>query len=131
MRGLHWRGLSLKIACWPVYLAGTLLAIGRAEIPYIPTAKEAQRGHFFRLAWPHLIVAAAFLITLFRTLYRRLILESESSLFLSSEATWGMMGFASFAVLLTSGGIYAAWEARNPPQGATWDAVDLEAIQAP
>ena len=22
-RGLHWRGLSLKVACWPVYLLGT------------------------------------------------------------------------------------------------------------
>ncbi|HSJ09535.1 MAG TPA: glycosyltransferase family 2 protein, partial [Longimicrobiales bacterium] len=53
-RGLHWRGLMLKVACWPVYLTGTVLAIARAEIPYIPTAKEARAGRFLRLAWPHL-----------------------------------------------------------------------------
>ena len=53
-RGLHWRGLALKIACWPVFLAGTLLAIVRADVPYIPTAKEAVRGRFVRLAWPQL-----------------------------------------------------------------------------
>src|SRR5206468_9128622 len=51
-RGLHLRGLVLKLGCWPVFFAGTLLAVARADIPYIPTAKEAVRGRFLRLAWP-------------------------------------------------------------------------------
>src|SRR5688572_13545179 len=55
-RGIHWRGFVLKVACWPVYAAGTLLAIVRADIPYIPTAKEAVRGRFLRLAWPQLLL---------------------------------------------------------------------------
>lgn len=130
-RGLHWRGLLLKIACWPVYLSGTLLAIVRAEVPYIPTAKEAKQGRFLRLAWPHLSLLAVFLITLGATLYRRLILEPEANLFLTSEAVWGMVAFASFAVVLSSGGIFAAWEARTPPSGAPWDSIDLDLIEAP
>jgi cellulose synthase (UDP-forming) len=72
-RGLHWRGLMLKVACWPVFLAGTLLAIVRAEIPYIPTAKEAHRGRFLHLAWPHLLLAGTYATTLVWTVYQRLL----------------------------------------------------------
>ena len=59
-RGLHWRGLVLKWACWPVVLVGTILAIFRADVPYIPTAKEAVRGRFLRLAWPQLLLIIGF-----------------------------------------------------------------------
>lgn len=128
-RGLHWRGLCLKVACWPVYLTGTALAVMRSEIPYIPTAKEAQRGRFLQLAWPHLALAACYGITVAWTAYRRLYLTPESALFLTSEAVWGMVAFASMALLLASGGIHAAWEARRPAPGAAWDAVDVEAIE--
>ena len=128
-RGLHWRGLSLKIACWPVFLVGTLLAVIRAKIPYIPTAKEARRGRFFALAWPHLALAALYLSSTAWTVYDRLYRTSEGTLFLTSEATWGMVGFASMAALLASGGIRAAWEARTPPAGAPWDEVDVERIE--
>ncbi|MCJ7629226.1 MAG: glycosyltransferase, partial [Longimicrobiales bacterium] len=127
--GLHWRGLSLKIASWPVYLVGTILAIFRVKVPYIPTAKEAKRGDFFRLAWPHLALAVVYALTLGWTLYRRLVLTPESALVLSSEAVWGMMGFASMALLMASGGIVAAWEARKLPRGLPWDEVRLEEIR--
>ncbi|MBW3533987.1 MAG: glycosyltransferase, partial [Gemmatimonadetes bacterium] len=123
-RGIHWRGLSLKVACWPVYLVGTLLGVVRAEIPYIPTAKEARTGRFLQLAWPHLALAGVYLVTLGWTLYRRLVLTPEGALFLTSEAVWGMVAFASLALLLACGGIYGAWEARRTPPGAPWDAVE-------
>jgi cellulose synthase (UDP-forming) len=129
-RGLHWRGLMLKVACWPVFLAGTLLAIVRAEIPYIPTAKEARRGRFLSLAWPHLLLAAVYVVTLAYTVYQRLLVTSEGSLMLTSEAVWGMVGFASIALVLSGGGIHAAWQARNPPAGAAWDDIDVEGIEA-
>jgi cellulose synthase (UDP-forming) len=128
-RGLHWRGLSLKVACWPVYLVGSALAVIRAHIPYIPTAKEAHRGRFLTLAWPHLTVAAAYVVTVLWTLYRRLVVTPEGSLFLTSEAVWGMVGFATMAVAMAGGGIYAAWESRSTPPGVPWDGVDLEAIE--
>lgn len=130
-RGLHWRGLMLKIACWPVFLAGTALAVLRAEIPYIPTAKEAQRGRFLRLAWPHLLLLAVYIVTVATTLYRRLLVTPEGALALTSEAVWAMVGFATIAVLLSSGGIVAAWQARTPPAGGAWDhlVIDTDGIR--
>ena len=123
-RGIHWRGLMLKLACWPIFLAGTILAIARAEIPYIPTAKEVRRGRFLRLAWPHLLVWSLFVLTVALTIVRRAATVPEEVLALSSEATWGMIFFAATAVAFSSGGIYAAWKAREPAPGTAWDEID-------
>jgi cellulose synthase (UDP-forming) len=127
-RGLHWRGMMLKVACWPVFLVGTLLAIGRTEIPYIPTAKQARAGRFLRLAWPHLALAAVYLVTLAYTLHWRLVRAPEAALVLTAEAVWAMVGFASLAVVLASGGIVAAWQARRAPSDAAWDLIDPDFI---
>lgn len=121
--GLHWRGLMLKMACWPVFLAGTLFAIGRKDIPYIPTAKEAQRGRFMRLAAPHLVLVTLYLATLGYTVYARLLLASEGALMLTAEAVWAMIGFGGTAAGLSLGGVYAAWQARRLPSGSAWDEV--------
>ncbi len=126
--GLHWRGLVLKWACWPVILAGTVLAILRAEVPYIPTAKEAMRGGFVRLAWPQLLLIGAFGATVARIIHQRLRSTPEAALELSSEATWGMIGFATLPVLAAIGGLYAAWQARRPTPGTPWDQVDVDRI---
>jgi cellulose synthase (UDP-forming) len=128
-RGLHWRGLMLKTACWPVFLAGTALAVVRGEIPYIPTAKEARTGRFLRLAWPHLALATVYLATLAWTLHQRLVRAPEAQLLLTAEAVWGMVGFATLAVALASGGILAAWHARKAPSDAAWDAVDVDSLE--
>jgi len=126
-RGVHWRGLVLKFACWPVFLLGTLLAVARAEIPYIPTAKEAVRGRFLRLAAPQLTLMSVFVITLVRVLAMRLR-TPEGALELSSEAVWGMLGFALLPVVLSIGALYAAWQARRLPSDAPWDAIDVTRI---
>lgn len=118
----------LKLACWPVFLAGTVLAVGRAEIPYIPTAKEAVRGRFFRLSWPQLLQIGVYAITLGWIVYQRLWRLSEGSLALSSEAVWGMVFFATLPVLLSGGALFAAWQARTPAAGAPWDVVDPDAL---
>ena len=127
-RGLHWRGLMLKVACWPVFLAGTALAVVHADIPYIPTAKEAVRDRFLRLAWPQLLLIAVYLATLARVVGVRALGTSEGSLELSAEAVWGMMGFATLPVLASFGALYAAWQARRPPSTAPWDDVDVTTI---
>ena len=127
-RGLHWRGLALKLACWPTFFSGTMLAIARADIPYIPTAKEAVRGKFVRLAWPALLLVALYFATVVRVIYLRLYRTSEASLELSSEAVWGMLGFATLPVLGAVGALYAAWKARTPPSGLPWESVDIGSI---
>jgi cellulose synthase (UDP-forming) len=124
-RGLHWRGFVLKLSCWPVFLAGSLLAVMRADIPYIPTAKKAVRGRFIRLAWPQLLVIGVFCTTVVRIAYTRVMITPEAALQLSSEATWGMLAFASLPVLAMIVSLHAAWEARRPAAGDPWDGVDV------
>jgi cellulose synthase (UDP-forming) len=121
--GVHWRGLALKVACWPVFLAGTLLAIGRAEIPYIPTAKRAVRGRFLRLVWPHLTLQLLFAVTLAWTAYRRLVRVDEAALRLTAEAVWGMIGFATVPVTLLVAAVYAGWQSRTPPVTGAWETI--------
>lgn len=127
-RGIHWRGLVLKIACWPVFLAGTVLAIARVDVRYIPTAKEAVRGRFLRLAWPQLLMIVVYVLTLARVLDVRLAGTGEGSLELSSEAVWGMVAFATLPVVASVGAVYAAWQSRRPPATAPWTDIDVAAI---
>lgn len=130
-RGLHWRGLVLKWACCPVVLAGMVLAILRAEVPYIPTAKEAVRGRFIRIAWPQLLLIAIFALTLAHTVHVRMRSTSEAAIALSSEVVWGMIAFATIPILAATGTLYAAWEARRPSEQAPWDQVDVKSIGGP
>jgi cellulose synthase (UDP-forming) len=126
-RGLHWRGLILKMACWPIFLTGTLLAVLRAEVPYIPTAKEAAAGHFWYLAGPHVALLTVFVASVAWTILRRLTTLPETERMLTSEAVWGMVFFAAIAVMTSSGAVYAAWTSRRVPPGQPWD--DVEPFQ--
>jgi cellulose synthase (UDP-forming) len=118
-RGLHWRGLALKIACWPVFLAGTVLALLRAHVPYVPTAKQAVTRRFLRLAWPSLLLIAAYLVTLGRVISMRLLTEHVSFEF-APEAVWGMLAFATVPVLAALGAVYAAWQSTRSLAEAAW-----------
>lgn len=122
-RGLHWRGFVLKWACAPVVLAGTLLAIVRVDLPYIPTAKEAVRGRFLRLAWPQLLLIGLYLATLVRVADVRMRATAEAALALSTPAIWGMIVFATLPLLASVGTLRAAWQSRRPAPGAPWDTV--------
>jgi cellulose synthase (UDP-forming) len=126
-RGIHWRGLVLKWACWPVVLAGTVLAIVRADVPYIPTPKQGRRGAFLRLAWPQLLLCALFAVTFVDVLRQRFAPAADASLELSSEAVWGMLAFAAVPVVAAIATLRAAWDARRPPAGAPWDDIPLDA----
>ena len=123
-QGLHWRGLILKMACWPIFIAGTFFAIVRANIPYIPTAKEASAGDFWRLASPHVALVAIFLFSLIWVVRQRLVATHETELMLTSEAVWGMIFFGAIAVVTACGAIYAAWTSRRVPIGQPWDAAN-------
>ncbi len=127
-RGTHWRGFVLKMASWPVFFIGTALAIVRAEIPYIPTSKEAVRGRFLRLGWPQLLLIGVFGVTILWVAVRRLLTTPEASLELSAEAVWGMVAFASLPVVASLGALYAAAESRRRPAGDAWDEIDVDTL---
>jgi cellulose synthase (UDP-forming) len=127
-RGVHWRGFALKVACWPVFLVGTVLAVMRARVPYIPTAKEAVRGRFLRLAWPQLALITLYIVTVAHVLRVRLLSTAEGALELSSQAVWGMVSFATLPVLTSLAVLYAAWKARTPALGDPWDVVEVDRI---
>lgn len=122
-RGTHLRAMSLKIAAWPVYLAGTVLAFLQVDLPYIPTAKEAARGAFLKLASPHLALLLVYLVSMIVFLRERLYTMSQGTLLLTAEAAWAMAGFATLAVAQTAGGIYGAWEARRLSPAPPFDEV--------
>jgi cellulose synthase (UDP-forming) len=129
-RGLHWRGMVLKFATWPVFLYGILLAIVNAKIPYIPTSKQAVKG-WSPFARPLLWHFILFVITLVWVLVSRRYFIAESALALSSSDIWGMMAFASLALVMVIGGLYAAWQSRHQQEVEAWKPVDLAKLNAP
>ena len=111
-----------------MFLAGTVLAVLHAEIPYIPTAKEAVRGRFLRLAWPQLVLIGLYVVTITRVFVMRTRGTSEGSLELSAEAVWGMIAFATLPVIASFGTLFAAWQARRLPAAAPWETIDVDTI---
>jgi len=128
-RGLHLRGMVLKFASWPVYFLGFLLSLVNAEIPYIPTAKKADVGHFTPFARPLVIQLVIFIATVIFVVYKRRYIIRESELALTSEITWGMMAFAMLAIVMVLGGLYAAWESKRLKVEEPWEEVDLDEIE--
>lgn len=126
-RGLHWRGMILKFASWPVFLLGALLALVNAEIPYIPTAKKAVSGlsPFIR---PLILQVLIFLLTIFFVFYNRIVLIPEWQLDLTSEQVWGMVSFSSLSIIMVIGGIYAAFESSKLKPEEPWSEIEINKI---
>jgi Glycosyltransferases, probably involved in cell wall biogenesis len=112
-RGWHWRGTLLKVGSWTVYLQGLLLALLGVAVPYIPTAKERRRGRFWKLAWVPAGVMALSIATCGWTFYRDLFVLAESEVRITTEVTFGMLGFVLMNMVLMSGRLYAAWVDRE------------------
>jgi cellulose synthase (UDP-forming) len=127
-RGIHWRGMILKFACWPVYFLGFLLSLVNASIPYIPTAKKAEVGKMSPFARPLFIQFGFFIVTLIYVMYRRRYIIPESGLILTSEITWGMVFFAFIAFIMVIGGLLAAWESKRLKEEEPWQDVLVEEI---
>jgi cellulose synthase (UDP-forming) len=122
-RGVHWRGLLLKLACWPVFVWGTLLAIAHVDLPYVPTSKERVRNRFLRLAWPSLILLTLYALTLASVVETRILIDGVGR-GRSAEAVWGMTLFASVPLIASLAALYAAWESSRPPRDGAWDEID-------
>lgn len=116
-RGLHWRGMLLKIGTWNIYLKALALALTGKTVPYIPTAKERRRGRLWTLARVPGAILAISVITLAWTVHRQLYVVPESEVLITTEATFGMMGFAIVNAVLMGGRLYAAWVDRDRGAG--------------
>nr|MBA2745678.1 hypothetical protein [Flavisolibacter sp.] len=125
-RGLHWRGMFLKFACWPVFFKGFILSILNKDIPYIPTEKKAVRG-LTRFARPLFLHQAVFILTVFLVVIQRIYFTHEARLALSSGEIWGMVLFATIGFVMTFGGTYAAIESKNIRSREPWNEIDLDA----
>ncbi len=123
-KGLHWRGMILKFANWPVYLLGFLLSLINKKIPYIPTAKKAARG-LSPFARPMMLHILIFLITVCFVVIYRLFYTPESVLSLTSEQTWGMIGFASIAFVMAVGALFAAFESSRLDAAEPWQKINV------
>jgi cellulose synthase (UDP-forming) len=123
-RGLHWRGMILKFACWPIFLLGFLLSLVDAEIPYIPTAKQAVKG-FSPFARPLLLHLLLFGFTFVYIVIQRRFFTPEASIALSSLQIWGMMAFATIAFAVALGGIYAAYQSTRIQPEDPWERAPL------
>jgi cellulose synthase (UDP-forming) len=127
-RGLHWRGMVLKIACTPVFALGFFLSLTNADVPYIPTSKKAVRGYFTPFARPLILYAALYLVVVTVILLHRAFFMPPDELVFTAERTWGMIGFAFITWLLSGGGIFAAIEAKRLKAEDPWDGVELEEL---
>lgn len=124
-RGVHWRGMVMKFACWPVYFLGFVLSIFDKKIPYIPTAKQAVLGGISPFARPLIAQLLVFLITLGWIMYQRVSVLTDVELLASAEITYGMLFFAliPFAMALIS--MYAVTESRKLKVESPWEKVNL------
>jgi cellulose synthase (UDP-forming) len=127
-RGLHWRGMILKHACWPVFSMGFLLSLVNAKIPYIPTAKKAVRGYFTPFARPLLLHAIIFIFSLIGVLIYRKYYIPVSIIPFTGEKVWGMLAFALVTFVINCGGILAALEANRLTEEDPWENVNVTAI---
>jgi len=125
-RGLHWRGMILKFACWPVYLMGFVLAVVNAEIPYIPTAKKAVTGYVTLFVRPLVVQIVIFTTVVFGVFTYRRYYMPESELTASAEKTWGMIFFAFLAFIMAAGGVFAALEARKMTVEEPWNRITIK-----
>lgn len=119
-KGFHWRGMVLKFASWPVFALGFILSIFNKKIPYIPTAKQAAKG-LSPYAKPMLIHMVIFSITVFAVIVYRMFFTPEATLMLTSERTWGMIGFSFIGLVMAIGALYAAYESRNLEAEEPWE----------
>jgi cellulose synthase (UDP-forming) len=127
-RGFHWRGMVLKFACWPVFFLGFILSIINADIPYIPTAKQAVIGKITPFAYPLIIQTLLFPLIITYILYERRYVISETVLVMTAEKTWGMIAFATVSFIIGLGGIYAIIDSQLLKQKDPWEDIDISYV---
>ncbi|MGY6649963.1 glycosyltransferase family 2 protein [Wenyingzhuangia sp. IMCC45574] len=125
-RGFHWRGMILKYSCWPVFTYAFFLTLINKKIPYIPTAKIAERKFMNPFVKPLIVYVVLFLLMMVGVYVERKYFIPQSELIFTAHRAWAMMGFAMIAVLQSIGGIFAAYEAVHLKVEDAWSRIKVK-----
>jgi cellulose synthase (UDP-forming) len=128
-RGIHWRGMIMKFACWPVFFLGFVLSLLNKKIPYIPTAKQAVIGSISPFAKPLLVQLVIFMLTFGSVMYQRIWVLSDIELLSTAEITYGMLFFALIPFMMAVCSMYAVWESGRLEVASPWEQVNLNQIK--
>ncbi len=61
-KGVHFKGASLVLSIWPIYVLSLICTLARIRIPFISTPKESGSGHIdLRTVLPQMIMFCALL----------------------------------------------------------------------
>jgi cellulose synthase (UDP-forming) len=126
-RGVHWRAMVLKYSCWPVFTYAFYLSIINKKVPYIPTAKVAVKGFMSPFVTPLILYCILFIGILIGVYIERRYYIPQSELILTTEKTWGMIGFAMIAFLQFLGGIAAAYQSLFITAENAWSKIVITA----
>lgn len=125
-KGFHWKSMILKYACWPVYTYAFILALQKKKIPYIPTAKTAQKQFLTPYVKPLVTYCGLFILGMIAIYINRRFFMPESELFLSVQKTWGMIGFSLIAFIQSAIGILIAYEATYLKEDDPWLHINIK-----
>ena len=95
-RGAHLMGGILGTGCWDAFLRGSLCAIFRIKLPYIPTPKDNEAHDSWGLAMPNLIAAGLSVAAVIYGLNRD---WTPYSLMMAAFALWNAAQLAFVAAL--------------------------------
>ncbi len=125
-RGFHWKSMILKYACWPVYTYALILALQKKKIPYLPTAKTAQKQFLTPYVKPLVIYCILFMLGMVAIYINRRFFMPESELLLSIQKTWGMIGFSLIAFVMSVISIGVAYEATYLKEDDPWTHIGVD-----
>lgn len=122
-RGVYWRGMVMKFACWPVYTYAFILTLLNKKIPYLPTSKQgtSKLPVFF---WP-LVVYLILLVGSFA--YHIFNMEQTLSLqaFLTVQRqTLGMFSFSLVAFFQTLLSIFLIFRSAQRSRMDAWEELE-------
>ncbi|MFN5734436.1 MAG: hypothetical protein ACK444_00170, partial [Flavobacteriales bacterium] len=121
-RGVYWKGMIMKFACWPVFTYAFLLTLMNKKIPYLPTSKKgsSELPFFF---WP--LVAYMVLLVLSFLFHYSSSFSSTNILnqITLQKQTLGMLSFSLLAFFQHILAIFLILKSLKPHQSDAWDTI--------
>lgn len=125
-KGFHWRGMVLKYSCWPVFTYAFYLTLINKKIPYIPTAKIAEKKFMNPFVKPLIAYAILFAMMVIGVFIERRFYIPQSELIFTAHRAWAMIGFSFIAFFQSMGGIIAAYEAVHLKVEDAWSRIAVK-----